>query len=202
MGRPRRESSVVGDPGAKFFWETRGTAQKQETRNKKETEATDVSQTAIHPTKAGFLSTEPSPPQTVRSRVQWPVLTRPQMAGFEVTTEALRPQTRFESLNMVQSRLAFVVLHENLEKRVIYAGFSSLSDLTAAVAVAVGMWKPASFAGFQAPRAGRTVVADVPSFRPRSAISTARPRFIGHSGENLLFGRSGGAEIAAFEKAA
>ncbi len=118
-----------------------------------------------------------------------------------------------------------VVLHENLEKRVIYAGFSSLSDLTAAVAVAVGMWKPASFAGFQAPRAGavavavgmwkpasfagfqapragRTVVADVPSFRPRSAISTARPRFIGHSGENLLFGRSGGAEIAAFEKAA
>ena len=96
----------------------------------------------------------------------------------------------------------FRVLHENLEKRVIYAGFSSLSDLTAAVAVAVGMWKPASFAGFQAPRAGRTVVADVPSFRPRSAISTARPRFIGHSGENLLFGRSGGAEIAAFEKAA
>jgi hypothetical protein len=88
MGRPRRESSVVGDPGAKFFWETRGRAQKQETRNKKETEATDVSQTAIHLTKARFLSAEPSPPQTVRSRVQWPVLTRPQMAGFEVTTEA------------------------------------------------------------------------------------------------------------------
>jgi hypothetical protein len=87
MGRPRRESSVVGDPGAKFFWETRGRAQKQETRNKKETEATDVSQTAIHLTKARFLSAEPSPPQTVRSRVQWPVLTRPQMAGFEVTTE-------------------------------------------------------------------------------------------------------------------
>src|ERR1039458_8093197 len=52
------------------------------------------------------------------------------------------------------------------------------------------MWKPASFGGFQAPRAGRTVVVeDVPSFRPRSAISTARPRFIGHSGENVLFGR-------------
>src|ERR1035437_188192 len=67
------------------------------------------------------------------------------------------------------------VLHENLEKRVIYAGLAVLSDLTAAVAVAVGMWKPASFAGFQAPRASRTVVADVPSFRPRSAISTARP---------------------------
>jgi hypothetical protein len=50
------------------------------------------------------------------------------------------------------------------------------------------MWKAASFAGFQAPRAGRTVVVDVPSFRPRSAISTARPRFIGHSGENVLFG--------------
>jgi hypothetical protein len=83
----------------------------------------------------------------------------------------------------------FMVLHDNLEKRVIYAGLAVLSNLTAAVAVAVGMWKPASFAGFQAPRAGRTVVADVPSFRPRSAISTARPRFIGHSGENLLFGR-------------
>jgi hypothetical protein len=31
-------------------------------------------------------------------------------------------------------------------------GFSSLFDLTAAVTVAVGMWKPVSFAGFQAPR--------------------------------------------------
>ena len=40
----------------------------------------------------------------------------------------------------------------------IYAGLAVLSDLTAAVAVAVGMWKPASFAGFQAPRAGRAVV--------------------------------------------
>ena len=90
-------------------------------------------------------------------------------------------------------RKVFRVLHENLEKRVIYAGLAVLSDLSAAVAVAVGMWKPASFAGFQAPRAGRTIVADVPSFRPRSAISTARPRFIGHSGENLLLGdrRSG-----------
>src|SRR6266478_3291096 len=96
-------------------------------------------------------------------------------------------RTRSESRDTPELK---TVLHENLEKRVIYAGFSSLSDLTAAVAVAVGMWKPASFAGFQAPRAGRTVVADVPSFRPRSAISTARPRFIGHSGENLLFGRS------------
>ena len=71
----------------------------------------------------------------------------------------------------------------------IYAGLAVVSNLTAAVAVAVGMWKPASFAGFQAPRAGRTIVADIPSFRPRGAISTARPRFIRHSGENLLFGR-------------
>ena len=94
------------------------------------------------------------------------------------------------------------VLHENLEKRVIYAGLAVLSDLSAAVAVAVGMWKPASFAGFQAPTAGRTIVADVPSFRPRSAISTARPRFIDHSGEHLLFGRVDGAEKGAFQKAA
>jgi Protein of unknown function (DUF1565) len=91
--------------------------------------------------------------------------------------------------NATDGFITFRVLHENLEKRVIYAGLTVLSDLTAAVAVAVGMWEPASFAGFQAPRAGRTVGADLPSFRPRSAISTARPRFIGHSGENLLFGR-------------
>jgi hypothetical protein len=32
-------------------------------------------------------------------------------------------------------------------------------------------------------------VAEVQLFRPRGAISTARPRFIGHSGENVLFGR-------------
>jgi hypothetical protein len=61
-------------------------------------------------------------------------------------------------------------------------------QLAAAVAVAVGMWKPATFAGFQAPRAGRTVVAEAPSSRPRSVISTARPPFIGHSVENVLFG--------------
>jgi hypothetical protein len=89
MGRPRRESSVVGDPGAKFFCKTLGTAQKQQIRNKKETEPTDASQAALHLTETGLLSEEPSPPQTtVWSRVQWPVLTRPQMAGFEVTTEA------------------------------------------------------------------------------------------------------------------
>ena len=121
---------------------------------------------------------------------------------FTPSLHQLFALSRISNYRLADWLCVFGVLHENLEKRVIYAGFSSLSDLTAAVAVAVGMWKPASFAGFQAPRAGRTVVADVPSFRPRSAISTARPRFIGHSGENLLFGRSGGAEIAAFEKAA
>ena len=68
-------------------------------------------------------------------------------------------------------------------------GFSSLFDLTAAVAVAVGMWKPVSLAGFQAPRASRTVSAELPSSRPRSVISTARPQFIGHSGQNVSFGR-------------
>ncbi len=70
-----------------------------------------------------------------------------------------------------------------------WRGFGSLSDLAAAVAVAVEMWKPASFAGFQAPRAGRTVVAEAPSSRPRSVISIARSRFIGHSVENVQFGR-------------
>ena len=60
----------------------------------------------------------------------------------------------------------FPVLHENLEKCVIYAALAVLSDSTAAVAVVVGMWKPASFAGFQAARAGKTVVADVPLIPP------------------------------------
>jgi hypothetical protein len=32
-------------------------------------------------------------------------------------------------------------------------------------------------------------VAEVQLFRPRGAISTASSRFIGHSGENVLFGR-------------
>ena len=89
----------------------------------------------------------------------------------------------------IPGRFGNSVLHENLGKCMIYAGFSSLPDLTAAVAVAVGMWKPASFAGFQAPRAGRTVVAEAQSSRPRSVISTAMPRFIGHSVENVPFAR-------------
>jgi hypothetical protein len=96
----------------------------------------------------------------------------------------------------------FMVLHENLEKRVIYAGLGVLSDLTAAVAVAVGMWKPASFAGFQAPRAGRTVVAAVPSIPPserhfQSETSVYRPFWR----ESVVWA-AGGAEIGAFQKAA
>src|SRR5205807_8050126 len=35
-------------------------------------------------------------------------------------------------------------------------------------------------------RGFRTVVAESPASRPRCVISTARPRFIGHSVENLL----------------
>ena len=70
-----------------------------------------------------------------------------------------------------------------------WRGLADCPNWTAAVAGAVGMWEPASFAGFQAPRAGRAVVAEVQLFRPRGAISTASPRFIGHSGENVLFGR-------------
>src|SRR5580704_9561429 len=63
-----------------------------------------------------------------------------------------------------------------------WRGLADCPNLTAAVAGAVGMWEPASFAG-------RAVVAEVQLFRPRGAISTASPRFIGHSGENVLFGR-------------
>ena len=62
-------------------------------------------------------------------------------------------------------------------------------DLTAAVAVAVGMWKPVSLAGFQAPRASRTVSADLPSSPLGASFPQRGPQFIGHSGENVSFGR-------------
>jgi hypothetical protein len=56
----------------------------------------------------------------------------------------------------------------------------------------VEMWKSVSFAGVQAPRAGRTVVADVLSF-VSSALGAPFPQrgpgLSAVSGENLLFGR-------------
>ena len=108
---------------------------------------------------------------------------------------------RFE-LRRKDGSFVYSVLHENLEKRVIYAGLAVLSNLTAAVAVAVGMWEPASFAGFQAPRAGRTAVAEVASFRPRSAISTARPPDYRPLWRESAVWAAGGAKITAFQKAA
>jgi hypothetical protein len=98
-------------------------------------------------------------------------------------------------------RHLFSVLHKNLEKRAIYAGLAVLSNLAAAVAVAVGMWKPASFAGFQAPRAGKTAVSK------RSIISPSERHFHSEArlsavlgGIRCLGGRRTG--IAAFQKTA
>ena len=66
---------------------------------------------------------------------------------------------------------------------------------------AIPEWKPASFAGFQAPRVGETAVANAPSFRPRSAISTAKPRLSAVlGGIRCLGGRRTG--IAALQKTA
>jgi hypothetical protein len=81
-----------------------------------------------------------------------------------------------------------------------WRGFRSLSQLTAAVAVAVGMWKPASFAGFQAPRAGRTVVAECCILPPSGRHFHSEARFIGHSVENVLFGRPTERKYVPFRK--
>jgi hypothetical protein len=78
VGRPRRESSLLGDPAAKFFCENGGQAQKRRNRQKrKKPRGQDFFQAAVQPKKG--LSEEWSAPQTiVRSGVL--------MAGFEVTT--------------------------------------------------------------------------------------------------------------------
>jgi hypothetical protein len=60
-------------------------------------------------------------------------------------------QSHYRSLPLVGMRKP--VLHKNLVNPVFFAGFAVSSFRTAAAAVAVGMWKPAFFAGFQAPRA-------------------------------------------------
>ena len=94
-----------------------------------------------------------------------------------------------------------LVLHKNLEKRAIYAGLAVLSNLAAAVAAAVGMWKPASFAGFQAPRAGKTAGAKRTIISPSERHFHSEAPFIGRSGGiRCLGGRRTG--IAAFQKAA
>jgi hypothetical protein len=55
--------------------------------------------------------------------------------------------------------------------------------------------------GFPSSEGGQNRCGRVRSFRPRSAISTASPRFLGHSGENVLFG-AGGAKTGVSQKAA
>ena len=95
----------------------------------------------------------------------------------------------------------FMVLHENLGKRMIYAGFSSLSDLTAAVAVAVGMWKPGPL------RVSKLRGRAEPLWLTfhHSALGAPFPQR--DPGLSAILARicclaTGGAEMGAFEKAA
>jgi hypothetical protein len=63
LARPSWQSSLLGDPDAKFFPQKRRQARKVETGNNEQ------------------LNYCPE------SEFEWPVLNRPQMAGFGVTTE-------------------------------------------------------------------------------------------------------------------
>jgi hypothetical protein len=77
LGRPSWQSSLLGDPGAKFFPQKRRQARKVETGNNEQ------------------LNYCPE------SEFEWPVLNRPQMAGFGVTTEALIAKTGEKILHRV-----------------------------------------------------------------------------------------------------
>jgi hypothetical protein len=64
LGRPSWQSSLLGDPGAKFSLKSGG----QEEKYNLEGMSTSIT--------------------VQESEFEWPVLNRPQMAGFGVTTEA------------------------------------------------------------------------------------------------------------------
>jgi hypothetical protein len=87
------------------------------------------------------------------------------------------------------SRLSFLGSAQESGITCDWRGFGSLSDLAAAVAVVVGMWEPASFAGFQAPRAGETAGSKRSIIPPSERHFHSEGLFIGRSGGNLQFGR-------------
>src|SRR6516225_10176059 len=71
--------------------------------------------------------------------------------------------------------VVFLVLCRNLTEPTILAGFDFLPDRSPAAVVAVEMWEPALYAGFQAPGTGRPSGWELPRFSPRRVISMANP---------------------------
>jgi hypothetical protein len=92
------------------------------------------------------------------------------------------------------------VLHENLEDPVTLAGFSVSSSSVPVAAVAVGMWKPAFCAGFQAPRAGRKRCGQSPSIPPSERHFHSKPSILKHFGETVPFGKQFFAKCVPFRK--
>src|ERR1700687_109368 len=107
----------------------------------------------------------------------------------------LARRLRRESLGIQKA-----VLRENLKDPAILAGFSVSSNRVAAVAVAVGMWKPAFCAGFQAPRAGRERYRQSPIISPSERHFHSEPSIFKHFGETVLFGKQFCAECVPFRK--
>jgi hypothetical protein len=71
-----------------------------------------------------------------------------------------------------------------------WRGFSSLSRFDSGSRRRCGNVESRVLCGFPSSEGGRNRCGrKAPSSRPRSVISTARPRFIGHSVENAPFGR-------------
>ena len=64
-----------------------------------------------------------------------------------------------------------------------FGGFASLVKLAAAAAVAVGMWKPAFCAGFQAPRAEQERCHESAVVPPSERHFHSEPRIIRRFGE-------------------
>jgi hypothetical protein len=83
---------------------------------------------------------------------------------------------------------------------VILAGFSVSSRSVPVAAVAVGMWKPAFCAGFQAPRAGRKRCGQSPSIPPSERHFHSKPSILKHFGETVPFGKQFFAKCVPFRK--
>lgn len=100
VGRPRRESLLPGHPDAKFFRGKRSTGTKRQKASRQDeaplrritimVSLRGVKGLAMNARCAGALDPAPAHRKnTFRAMSLWPVLKRPRMAGFEVTTEVL-----------------------------------------------------------------------------------------------------------------
>jgi hypothetical protein len=83
---------------------------------------------------------------------------------------------------------------------VILADFSVSSSSVPVAAVAVGMWKPAFCAGFQAPRAGRKRCGQSLSIPPSERHFHSKPSILKHFGETVPFGKQFFVKCVPFRK--